>query len=82
MSKKELAENAGVSEYDVEVILDAIGEALQERKEVEIIGFGRFYAKKRAAKKVRNPKTGEAMQMPERWVAAWKPSKQILVKQD
>jgi DNA-binding protein HU-beta len=41
--------------------LDAISTTLAKGEAVSLIGFGNFGVKKRAARKVRNPRTGEEM---------------------
>lgn len=57
MTKKEAAEA-------VNAILDVIAEALAAGDDVKITGFGSFEVKARAARTGRNPKTGEAVEIP------------------
>ncbi|MHB1668744.1 HU family DNA-binding protein [Thiomonas sp.] len=47
------------AEESVEVILEAIMQAVAEGKRVEIRNFGAFSASERKARMVRNPRTGE-----------------------
>ncbi len=54
MSKKD-------SEKAVKAVLEAISEALAAGDKVQIVGFGTYAVKERAAREGRNPKTGEAM---------------------
>lgn len=72
MNKTELvaavAEKAGMSKKDTEKVInnvfDAIGEALAQGDKVQIAGFGGFEVKAREARTGRNPKTGEAIEIP------------------
>lgn len=72
MNKTELitavAENTGLSKKDSEKALnaafDAITDALKEGEKVQIIGFGSFEVKTRAARMGRNPQTKETLQIP------------------
>ena len=72
MNKAELiaavAEKAGLSKKDSEAAvtaaLDVITAALQEGDKVQLVGFGSFEVKSRAARTGRNPKTKEAIEIP------------------
>ncbi len=72
MNKSELvdkvAEEAGVSQADaarhLEAVIEIVTGALKQGDEVQITGFGKFYANERAAREGRNPRTGEAMTIP------------------
>jgi DNA-binding protein HU-beta len=44
-------------------VLDSIATGVKQDKKVQIIGFGTFEVKKRAARTGRNPKTGESMKI-------------------
>ena len=48
----------------VDAVLDVIAEALVAGDDVKITGFGGFEVKTRAARTGRNPKTGEAVEIP------------------
>lgn len=69
MNKQELigtlAESTGFSRADagrlVEAMLDTIGSALKRGEEVRLVGFGTFSVGTRKASTVRNPRTGEPM---------------------
>ena len=54
MSKKE-------SEKAVKAVFEAIEEALAAGDKVQLVGFGTYSVKERAAREGRNPKTGEKM---------------------
>ena len=72
MNKSELinavAVSAEVSKKEAEAVitaaLDAITAALKEGDKVQLVGFGSFEVKKRAARVGRNPKTKEAITIP------------------
>ncbi|NPV71085.1 MAG: HU family DNA-binding protein [Firmicutes bacterium] len=67
MNKAELvsavAEKTGITKKDTEKVInstvDAIQEALSKNDKVSLVGFGTFEVRQRAARKGRNPKTGE-----------------------
>lgn len=85
MNKKELinvvAETAGLSKKDVTVVVDAvfdaIAEALKKGESVNISGHGKYEVRERAARKGRNPQTGEEMEIPASKVPAFKPAKSL-----
>ena len=67
MNKQELvsaiAQNAELSKKSAEKALaaaiDAITKALAEGDKVQVVGFGTFEVRERAARKGKNPRTGE-----------------------
>ena len=65
-----IAEQAGLSKADATKALDAtmegIKEGLKKEGNVKLTGFCTFTAKKKPAKVGRNPRTGEAVQIPAR----------------
>ena len=85
MNKAELihaaAMKADVSKKDAEAVLtaalDAIAEALAEGEKVQLVGFGSFEVKKRAARLGRNPKTKEAIEIPASVVPTFKAGKAL-----
>ena len=62
------------AEKAVASVLKAIQEGVKADKKVQIIGFGTFSVKDRAAREGRNPKTGEKMTIPASKVVSFKPS--------
>ena len=72
MNKNDLvsavADNAGMTKADaakaVEGVFNAISGALSSGGEVRIVGFGTFSVANRKATTGRNPRTGEAIQIP------------------
>lgn len=61
----------------VECVLSTITEALSNGEEVVLIGFGRFKVAERAARKGRNPQTGEEMQIKASKVPKFVPGKAL-----
>jgi DNA-binding protein HU-beta len=61
----------------VDAVLDAISDALRDGDRVQIIGFGNFEVRARSARKGRNPRTGEEIDIPASKVPAFKPGKQL-----
>ena len=63
-----VAASADVSKKDTEAVitamLDTITEALKEGDKVQLVGFGSFEVKKRAARIGRNPRTKEEIEIP------------------
>ncbi|BDG36567.1 HU family DNA-binding protein [Parageobacillus sp. VR-IP] len=85
MNKTELinavAETSGLSKKDatkaVDAVFESITEALRKGDKVQLIGFGNFEVRERAARKGRNPQTGEEMEIPASKVPAFKPGKAL-----
>ena len=65
------------TEYAAKAILDALGEALVRGHRIEIRGFGSFSISHRLPRVGRNPRTGEAVQVPSKRVAHFKPGKAL-----
>jgi len=63
-----VADNSGLSKADaskaVDGVFGAITRELQGRGEVRVVGFGTFSTSQRKATTGRNPRTGEAIQIP------------------
>ena len=51
------------AEDAVAAVLESIANGVREDRKVQLIGFGTFEVKNRAARMGRNPKTGEPMQI-------------------
>lgn len=85
MNKAELiattAEKTGLSKKDTEAVitaaLDAISAALAEEEKVQLVGFGAFEVKSRAARLGRNPKTKEPIEIPASKVPVFKAGKAL-----
>ena len=85
MNKTELiaaiADKTDLSKKDAEAAItaaiEAITEALSQQEKVQLVGFGSFEVKARAARVGRNPKTKEAIQIPASKVPAFKAGKAL-----
>ena len=61
----------------IEFIFDEFKKSLVSGEEVSIAGFGKFVTTERAARKGRNPQTGEAIDIPASTVAKFRVSKHL-----
>lgn len=61
----------------VQRTFDAIVETLVTEHRIELRNFGVFEVKKRAARKARNPRTGERVDVGEKYVVTFKPGKEM-----
>lgn len=85
MNKTELvnsvAEATELSKKDaskaVEAVFESIQTALADGEKVQLIGFGNFEVRERAARKGRNPQTGEEIDIGASKVPAFKPGKAL-----
>jgi integration host factor beta subunit len=77
----EIAERTGLTKKDVAETVDeflaSVTRALEAGKHIEIRGFGTFKVKDRKARIARNPRTGDAVQVPARRVPVFKVSKEL-----
>lgn len=64
----------------VTTIFDEITEALANGDRVELRGFGAFSVKERAARTGRNPRTGDAVDVPAKYIPYFKTGKQLREK--
>ena len=68
----------GLTKVETEAVMNGVMttiiNALTENQRVELRGFGTFGVKHRMPKKARNPGTGEAIYLPERFVPTFKPA--------
>ena len=85
MNKTELiaavAEKADLSKKDAEAAItaavDAITEALTQGEKVQLVGFGSFEVKTRAARVGRNPRSGEEIPISEAKLPVFKAGKAL-----
>lgn len=77
-----ISEKTGIPKVDVLVTLEnfftEVKQSLGERENIYIRGFGSFITKKRAAKIGRNIKKNIAVEIPEHYIPAFKPSKEFI----
>uniref|UniRef100_E6PP79 Integration host factor subunit beta (IHF-beta) n=1 Tax=mine drainage metagenome TaxID=410659 RepID=E6PP79_9ZZZZ len=65
------------AEESVEVILEAVMQAVAEGKRVEIRNFGAFSASNRRARQARNPRSGETFMAPAMWSPRFRAGKPL-----
>ncbi len=82
MTKEEIAsdvsDKVGLPKQDaaeiVETILDSIKQALRDGENVKLSRFGNFVVRNKNARKGRNPKTGQELEITPRKVVSFRPS--------
>jgi integration host factor subunit beta len=85
VTKKEIvrtiSEEIGLTQLKTKEIVqktfDAIVETLVEDGRIELRNFGVFEVKRRAPRKARNPRTGDKVFVPEKFVVTFKPGKEM-----
>ena len=85
MTKKEIvktiSDEIGMTQLKTKEIVqktfDAIVETLVQEGRIELRNFGVFEVKRRAARKARNPRTGQRVDVPEKFVVTFKPGKEM-----
>lgn len=85
MTKKEIvktiSDEIGLTQLQTKEIVqktfDAIVDAIVNERRIELRNFGVFEVKKRAARRARNPKTGEQVPVPAKYVVTFRPGKEM-----
>lgn len=87
MTKKEIvktiSEECGLTQLKTKEVVQKTFEAIiatlvdDSRHRIELRNFGVFEVKKRAARKARNPRTGERVEVAEKYVVTFKPGKEM-----
>ncbi|MBT5017174.1 MAG: integration host factor subunit beta [Planctomicrobium sp.] len=85
MTKKEIvktiSEECGLTQLKTKEIVqrtfEAIIDTLVAEGRIELRNFGVFEVKKRAARKARNPRSGDRVDVPEKFVVTFKPGKEM-----
>jgi integration host factor subunit beta len=70
------------ADFAVKMILDALSEALAKGDRIEIRGFGSFSLNYRPPRVGRNPKSGDKVSVPEKWVPHFKAGKELRERVD
>ncbi|MDB4040482.1 integration host factor subunit beta [Methylophilaceae bacterium] len=70
------------AELSVKAILDAMTNSLKDNNRIEIRGFGSFNLNYRPPRIGRNPKTGEKVNVPEKYVPHFKAGKELRARVD
>ena len=77
-----IADKTGIPKVDVLLTLESMFSEIKENvasgENIYIRGFGSFITKKRAAKIGRNIKRNTAVEIPEHFIPAFKPSKEFV----
>src|SRR3954464_12737231 len=78
---KQISERLGLPQLKTKEIVqqtfDAIVETLLETGRIELRNFGVFEVKQRKARKARNPRTGDKVDVPPKNVVTFKPGKEM-----
>ena len=61
----------------VQMLLDKVVDAIATESRLELRGFGVFEVKRRAARTARNPRSGESVEVPEKYVVTFSPGKEM-----
>jgi len=85
VTKKEIvrtiSEEIGLTQLQTKEIVqktfDAIIDTLVKDERIELRNFGVFEVKRRAPRKARNPRTGDKVFVPEKFVVTFKPGKEM-----
>jgi len=76
-----IAKDSGVSKASAEKALRSftshVTKAVKKGDKFTLVGFGTFYAQKRASRKGRNPRTGEEIRIPATKVPKFRPGKAL-----
>ncbi|MCX7019693.1 MAG: integration host factor subunit beta [Candidatus Sumerlaeota bacterium] len=78
---KSLRQHTGITHLQavdaVEIFIQSIKETLKTGKKVSFVGFGTFRVKPKRPHKGRNPRTGESIQVPMKYVVVFKPGREF-----
>src|SRR6185369_3014959 len=68
----------------VEIVFESIIDSLNQGEKIELRGFGSFRVRSRGARRGRNPKTGDPVDIPAKRVPYFKPGKELkeLINED
>ena len=69
-------------EHSVKVLVDTMTRSLAKGQRIEIRGFGSFDLNHLPARVGRNPKTGDKVEVPEKYVPHFKPGKELRERVD
>lgn len=78
---KQISDRIGLTQLKTKEIVqqtfDAIVDTLLEIGRIELRNFGVFEVKQRKARKARNPRTGQRVDVPPKYVVTFKPGKEM-----
>lgn len=76
-----MAEKSNLTKKEAALALDAfiesVEEALENKEKVQLVGFGTFETRERAAREGRNPRTKETINIPASTVPVFKAGKEF-----
>ena len=61
----------------VEIVFESVIDTLNQGEKIELRGFGSFRVRERGARRGRNPKTGNPVNIPAKRVPYFKPGKEL-----
>lgn len=82
LSRKQSHLSSRDVELSVKLLLEAMSETLSTGGRIEIRGFGSFSLHHRGARSGRNPKTGEQVSLPSKFVPHFKAGKELRERVD
>ncbi len=78
-----IAHATGLTKVETEAVVNGfiltIREALKDGEGIEIRGFGTFKVREKKPRAARNPRTGEKVNIPNKFVPVFKPSKELRI---
>lgn len=78
---KAMSDETNLTQKDVEKVLNSfvnvVSDALANKDKVQLVGFGTFETRERAARKGKNPQTGEELNIPACIAPAFKAGKAL-----
>ena len=78
---EEVSQAGGMTRRDAELVVETVFEsmcqALARGEKIELRGFGSFRVQERGARRARNPKTGEEVDVPARRVPRFRPGRDM-----
>lgn len=76
-----IASATGLTKVETEAVVNGfistIRDSLKDGKGIEIRGFGTFKVRRKKPRVARNPRSGEKVNIPEKFVPVFKPSKEL-----
>jgi nucleoid DNA-binding protein len=72
-----LNQSKSESERVLEAVVDVLKQALQRGEKIDLRGLGVFKVRESKPRQARNPRTGEALSIPAKKAAIFKPGKEL-----
>lgn len=74
---KKTGETKKITEETLNAFVQVVTETLKEGDKIQLVGFGTYEVRERAARKGHNPQTGAEIDIPASKVPAFKPGKAL-----